>query len=145
MGLGSLFFFIGTKYLIGAVREENLVKGFVRSIDAEGNGFVSQKEIKEYLPCDEFDNKFLLKAYRSAGGRRVDVGDLTDELTEAQILKAIKVCKGNYAELTDLEHIKNGKPAAIAAEMMNTFDISKNHQITWSEYHLINFANRNPN
>jgi hypothetical protein len=66
-------------------------------------------------------------------------------LNEAQVLKGIKVCKGNYAALTDIEHIKNGKPATISAEMLNTFDLSRNDQITWSEYHLINFANKNPN
>lgn len=43
MALGSLFFFIGTKFLIGAAREENLVKGFVRTIDTDGNGLISQK------------------------------------------------------------------------------------------------------
>ena len=80
MGLGSLFFFISVKFLIGAAREENLVKGFVRSIDADANGMISLKELKEYAPCPEFDNATIVKAYKSAGGRKVAVSDLTEQL-----------------------------------------------------------------
>ena len=51
LAVGSLFFFLGTKFLTGAAREENLLKGFARSIDADGNGIINNKEITGFMPC----------------------------------------------------------------------------------------------
>ena len=141
LAVGSLFFVLGTKFLTDAVRNENLLRGFVRSIDTDGNGLINSKEVKEFMPCENFNGKMVVKALREVG-RKASVNDMAEELSVNQIMKQVKKCPGNYDALRDIEHIKGLKAPVLVEEMFNTYDMSNNDEIRWAEYHIVNLANK---